>query len=66
MECKSRGIYLIGLNTDGNYELEDTVDFTVYIPKTDEYFTASLAGTLIFASTIYVSQRPLMRCSAFI
>ena len=43
VECKSRGAYLMGLTTYGKYEVEDTVEFTVYIPKIDEHFAASLA-----------------------
>ena len=43
VECKSRGAYLMGLTTYGNYGVEDTADFTVYIPKTDEHFAVSLA-----------------------
>ncbi len=43
MECKSRGGYLLGITTNGNFDLEDSVNFTVYIPKTDEHFMASLA-----------------------
>ena len=43
VECKSRGAYLMGLTSYGNYALEDTANFTVYIPKTDEHFAASLA-----------------------
>lgn len=43
VECKSRGAYLMGLTTYGNYGVEDTADFTVYIPKTDEHFAALLA-----------------------
>ena len=43
VECKSRGAYLMGLTTYGNYSIEDTADFVVYIPKTDEHFEASLA-----------------------
>ena len=43
VECKSRGAYLMGLTSYGNYALEDTASFTVYIPKTDERFAASLA-----------------------
>ena len=43
MECKSRGAYLMGLTTNGNFSVEDSVDFTVYVPKTDEHFVASLA-----------------------
>lgn len=43
VECKSRGAYLMGLTSYGNYSIEDTAEFTVYIPRTDEHFTASLA-----------------------
>lgn len=43
VEVKSRGAYLMGLTSYGHYEIEDTVDFNVYIPRTDEHFTASLA-----------------------
>ena len=39
VECKSRGAYLCGLTTYGKYEVEDTVDFTTYIPKIDEHFS---------------------------
>ncbi len=42
-ECRARGAYLMGLTSYGNYSLEDTANFTVYIPKTDEHFAASLA-----------------------
>jgi glucosamine--fructose-6-phosphate aminotransferase (isomerizing) len=42
-ECKSRGAYLMGLTTYGNYNVEDQCDFTVYIPKVDEHFVGSLA-----------------------
>lgn len=43
VECKSYGAYLMGLTGYGNYALEDTADFTVYVPKTSCYFTTSLA-----------------------
>ena len=43
VECKSRGAYLVGLTPYGNYSIEDTVDFTIYIPKTDPHFIGSLA-----------------------
>ena len=42
-ECKSRGAYLMGITTNGNFAVEDSVNFTVYIPKTDEHFVSSLA-----------------------
>lgn len=43
VEVKSRGAYLMGLTSYGNYSIEDTADFTVYIPQTDPYFTTLLA-----------------------
>ena len=55
VEVKSRGAYLMGLTTYGNYSIEDTVDFTVYIPRTDEHFTASLAVIPLQLMGYYVS-----------
>ena len=43
VEVKSRGAYLMGLTSYGNYSIEDTADFTVYIPKCDMHFATSLA-----------------------
>ncbi len=43
VECKARGAYLMGLTGYGNYVIEDTANFSVYVPKTDEHFAASLA-----------------------
>ena len=43
VEVKSRGAYLMGLTTYGNYNIEDTADFAVYVPNTEEYFTTSVA-----------------------
>ena len=43
LECKSRGAYLMGLTTYGHYEVEDQVNFAVYVPKVDEHFVGSLA-----------------------
>ena len=43
VECKSRGAYLMGITTNGNFSVEDSVNFTVYVPKTDEHFVSSLA-----------------------
>lgn len=43
VEVKSRGAYLMGVTNYGNYAIEDQVDFTAYIPKTDDIFSASLA-----------------------
>ena len=43
VEVKSRGAYLMGLTTSGNYDIEDTVNFAFFLPKTDEHFADSLA-----------------------
>ena len=55
VECRSRGAYLMGLTTFGNYNIEDTADFTVYIPKTDPHFATSLAVIPLQLMGYYVS-----------
>ena len=55
VEVKSRGAYLMGLTTYGNYNIEDTADFTAYIPRTDEHFAASLAVIPLQLMGYYVS-----------
>ena len=55
VECKSRGAYLMGLTTAGNYNIEESADFTVYIPETDEHFATSLAVIPLQLMGYYVS-----------
>ena len=55
VECKSRGAYLMGLTTFGNYAIEDAVEFATYIPKIDNHFTASLAVVPLQLLAYYVS-----------
>lgn len=55
VECKSRGAYLMGLTTVGNYNIEESADFTVYIPETDEHFATSLAVIPLQLMGYYVS-----------
>lgn len=55
VEVKSRGAYLMGLTLYGNYNIEDTADFSVYVPKTDQYFTTSLAIVPLQLMGYYVS-----------
>lgn len=43
VECKSRGAYLMGITEYGKYDVEDQVNFAVYVPKVDEHFIGSLA-----------------------
>ena len=55
VEVKSRGAYLMGLTAYGHYNIEDTVDFAVYIPRTDERFAISLAVLPLQLMGYYVS-----------
>ena len=55
IEVKSRGAYLMGLTNYGKYNVEDNADFTVYIPKTEEHFTTSLAIIPLQLMGYYVS-----------
>ena len=55
VECKSRGAYLMGVTTFGNYAIEDAVEFATYIPKIDNHFTASLAVVPLQLLAYYVS-----------
>lgn len=55
VEVKSRGAYLMGITTYGNYNIEDTANFSVYIPKTNPYFATSLAIVPLQLLGYYVS-----------
>ena len=55
VEVKSRGAYLMGLTGYGNYNMEDTADFTVYVPRTDPHFATSLAVVPLQLLGYYVS-----------
>lgn len=55
VEVKSRGAYLMGLTCYGNYSIEDTADFSVYVPKTEKYFATSLAIVPLQLMGYYVS-----------
>ena len=55
VEVKSRGAYLMGLTVSGNYNIEDTADFTVYVPRTDPHFTPSLTVVPLQLMGYYIS-----------
>ena len=55
VECKSRGAYLMGITTYGNYNIEDTAEFVSYIPKVDVHFATSLAVIPLQLLAYYVS-----------
>ena len=54
-ECRSRGAYLMGLTSYGRYDIEDAVNFAVYVPRIDEHFAASLAVIPLQLLGYYVS-----------
>ena len=55
VEVKSRGAYLMGVLSYGNYSIEEIANFVTYIPKTDEYFATSLAVIPLQLMGYYVS-----------
>ena len=55
VEAKSRGAFLMGLTTYGNYNIEDTAGFTVYVPRTDPHFATSLSVIPLQLLAYYVS-----------
>ena len=55
VEVKSRGAYLFGVTSYGNYSIEDTANFSVYVPRTDNYFATSLAVIPLQLLGYYVS-----------
>ena len=55
VEVKSRGAYTVGLTTIGNFNIEDTVNFTIYTPKIDSHFATSLAVVPLQLLGYYIS-----------
>lgn len=55
VECKSRGAYLLGVTVSGNYSIEDTASFTIYVPKINDHFSTSLAVIPLQLMGYYVS-----------
>lgn len=42
-EVKTRGAFVMAITNTGNIDVEKAADYVVYIPKTNKYFTNSLA-----------------------
>ena len=55
VEAKSRGAFLMGLTVYGNYSVEDTAGFTVYVPNTEPCFATSLSVVPLQLLAYYVS-----------
>ena len=55
VEVKSRGAKVMAVTTMGNYYLEDTAEFTCYVPKIDNLFAGSLSVIPLQLLSYYVS-----------
>ncbi len=55
VEVKTRGAYLCGITSAGNYSMEDTADFVLYVPKSDEHFSATLTVIPLQLLAYYVA-----------
>ena len=55
VEVRTRGAFVMAVTNVGNQEVEKTADFVLYIPKTNRYFTNSLAIIPLQLFGYYVS-----------
>ncbi len=55
VEVKSRGAYVLGITSYGNYNMEDVANYTIYVPKTLECFAASLVVIPLQLLAYYVA-----------
>lgn len=55
VEVKTRGAYVLAVTNDDNLDIEKTADSVIYIPKTNAYFTNSLAIIPLQLFAYYVS-----------
>ena len=54
-EVKTRGAFVLAVTNEGNTEIEKTADYVIYLPKTNKYFTNSLAVVPLQLFAYYVS-----------
>ena len=55
VEVKTRGAYVLAVTNEDNLDIEKTADSVIYIPKTNSYFTNSLAIIPLQLFGYYVS-----------
>ena len=55
VEVKTRGAYVLAVTNEDNLEMEKTADQVIYIPKTNSYFSNSLAIIPLQLFSYYVS-----------
>lgn len=54
-EVKTRGAFVMAVTNAGNTDIEDVADYVFYLPKTNKYFTNSLAVVPLQLFGYYVS-----------
>ncbi len=55
VEVRTRGAFVLAVTNVGNTEIEKTSDYVIYIPKTNPYFTNSLAVIPLQIFSYYVA-----------
>lgn len=55
VEVKTRGAFVMGVNNEGNTDIEKAADYVIYVPQTNKYFTNSLAIIPLQLFGYYVS-----------
>ncbi len=55
VEVRTRGAFVMAVTNEDNTEIEKTADYVVYIPKTNRFFTNSLAIIPLQLFSYYVS-----------
>ena len=55
VEVKTRGAVVMAITNDDNLDIEKCADYTIYVPKTNQFFTNSLAIIPLQIFSYYVS-----------
>ena len=55
LEVRTRGAFVLAVTNEGNTEIEKAADYVIYIPRTNQYFTNSLAIIPLQLFSYYVS-----------
>lgn len=55
VEVKSRGAFVLAVTCEGNREIEKAADYVIYIPRTNPFFTNSLAIIPLQLFSYYVA-----------
>lgn len=55
VEVRTRGAFVMAVTNEDNTEIEKSADYVIYIPKTNKYFTNSLAIIPLQLFSYYVS-----------